>query len=154
MIMRRLAVISLILIGTLILQCQPAIGDDVADLKAANESIDEALNAGDADALIAVFQDGAVLIMGTGFPEVTNNATLLPGLKRFLENNTVRATWYKVDYRVIGDTGLVWGVTIGNRTNKATNVRETDYNKACRVFVKSEGKWKMVMLHASPIVLE
>lgn len=152
--MRHLTVISLILVATLTLLCQPAIGDDLADLKAANESIDKALNAGDADALIAVFQDGAVLIMGTGFPRVTNNASLLPGLKRLFENIAISVNWYKVDYHVTGDTGLVWGVTTGSNTNKATNVRETNYNRACRVFVKSDGQWKMVMQHMSPIILD
>ena len=152
--MRHLGVISLTIVATLILLCQPAIGDDLADLKAANESIDKALNAGDADALIAVFQDGAVLIMGTGFPRVTNNASLLPGLKGLFENITIRSNWYKVDYRVIGDTGLVWGVTIGRRTNKATNETDTNYDKTCRVFVKSDGQWKMAMQHMSPIILE
>ena len=152
--MRRLGVISLIIVSTLMFQCQPAIGDDLADLKAANESIDNAMNAGDADALIEIVQDGAVLIMGTGFPSVTNNATFKPMVEGLFENITIRSNWYKVDYRVIGDTGLVWGVTIGRRTNKATNETDTNYDKACRVFVKSDGQWKMVMQHASPIILE
>ena len=152
--MRHLSVISLIIVATLMLQCQPAIGDDLADLKAANESLDKALTAGDVDALFEIWQDGAVMIAGAGFPEVTNNAMLLPMLKGLFENNTIRYNWYKVDYRVIGDTGLVWGVIIGSFTNKATNETETNYGKACRVFVTSDGQWKIVMVHASPIMLE
>jgi ketosteroid isomerase-like protein len=142
------------LVATLILQCQPAIADDLADLKAANESIDNAINAGDANALIEVWQDGAVMIAGAGFPAVTNTATFLPMVKRLLERNTILSTWYKVDYRVIGDTGLVWGVGRLSITSKETNNVETNYSKSCRVFVKSKGKWKLAMLHASPIVLE
>jgi ketosteroid isomerase-like protein len=95
-----------------------------------------------------------ILIMGTGFPSVTNNATLLPMMKEFFENITIRSNWCKVDYRVIGDTGLVWGVGRLSITSKETNNVETNYSKSCRVFVKSKGKWKLAMLHASPIVLE
>ena len=152
--MRNLAVISLIVVSTLMFQCQPAIGDDLADLKAASESIDKAVNTGDANALIEVWQDGAVYIAGLGFPAVTSNATFMPMAKQLFENNTVLSSWYKVDYQVIGDTGLVWGVGMMRITEKATNNVETNYSKSCRVFVKSEGKWKLVMLHASPIILE
>jgi len=152
--MRHLAVISLIVVATLMLHCQPAIGDDLADLKAVNESIEKAMNAGDAKALFENVQDEAVLLMGNGFPEVLNTAIALPMMTQVFENNTARTSWYKVDYRVIGDTGLVWGVTTGSWTNKATNETETNYAKACRVFTKSEGKWKMVMIHTSPIILE
>jgi hypothetical protein len=95
-----------------------------------------------------------ILIMGTGFPSVTNNATLLPMMKEFFENITIRSNWCKVDYRVICDTGLVWGVITGSETNEATNETETDHSKECPVFVKSDGQWKIVMLHASPIMLE
>ena len=152
--MRHLGVILLVFVATLILQCQPAIGDDLADLKAANESLDKALNAGDANALFENVQDEAVLLMGNGFPEVMNIANAVQYMTVVFENNTAQSNWYKVDYRIIGDTGLVWGVTTANWTNKATNVTETEYNKVCRVFAKSEGQWKMVMIHASPIILE
>jgi ketosteroid isomerase-like protein len=154
MMMRHLGVISLIIVATLMLNCQPAIGDDLADLKAANESIEKALNAGDAKALFENVQDEAVLIMGAGFPGVMNMAEALPMMTQRFENYAARSNWYKVDYRVMGNTGLVWGVVTGSWTNKATNVTETDYSKVCRVFVKSEGKWKMVMIHNSPIILE
>ena len=152
--MKRLGVISLILVSTLMFQCQPAIGDDLADLKAANESIDNALNAGDANALFENVQDEAVRVMGNGFPEVMNIANAVQYMTVVFENNTAQTSWYKVDYRVIGDTGLVWGVQTVNWTNKAANVTETEYNKVCRVFVKSEGQWKMDMIHSSPIILE
>ena len=152
--MRRLAVISTILVSTLMFQCQPAIGDDLADLKAANERFDEALNAEDVDTLFEIWQDGAVAIMGNGFPSVTNNATFQPEVKQLLENISIQPSWYKIDYKVIGDTGLVWGVGIISITVKATNTVETEYAKICRIYAKSDGQWKIVMVHTSPIVLE
>ena len=152
--MRHLAVISLTIVATLMLNCQPAIGDDLADLKAANESLDKALSAGDVDAIFEIWQDGAVMIGGAGFPRVTDNASFQPEAKQLLENISLQPSWYKVDYRVVGDTGLVWGVGIMRITVKATNAVETDYMKICRVYSKFDGEWKIVMVHTSPIVLE
>ena len=152
--MRHLAVISLMIVATLIFQCQPAIGDDLADLKAANESLDKALTAGDADAIFEIWQDGAVMITGAGFPRVTNNATFQPEVIQLLEIISIQPSWYKIDYKVIGDTGLVWGVGIISITVKATNTVETEYAKICRMYAKSDGQWKIVMVHTSPIVLE
>jgi hypothetical protein len=73
---------------------------------------------------------------------------------KWLETHIFRYSWYKVDYRVIGDTGLVWGVMTTNVIVKATGTGKRGFYKSSLVFVKSEGKWKAVMAHSTPIPSE
>ena len=79
------------------------------------------------------------------FPIVANSAAGMQGFARWLETHIFRYGWYKIDYRVIGDTGLVWGVMTTNVIVKATGTGKRGFYKSSLVFVKSEGKWEAVM---------
>jgi hypothetical protein len=71
-----------------------------------------------------------------------------------LYQHRFRYSWYKVDYRVIGDNGLAWGVMTTNVIVKVTGTGKRGFYKSSLVFVKSEGKWKAVMSHTTPIPSE
>ena len=148
-------VISLMVIAALMFISQPAIADDLADLKAAHQMYDKAWNTGDVAGVFEIWQDGAIwLSTSQAFPIVTNSARGIQMFTMWLETHIFRYSWYKVDYRVIGDTGLVWGVMTTNEIVKATGTGKRRFLKTSMVFMKSEGKWKAVMSHSTPIPSE
>ena len=73
---------------------------------------------------------------------------------KWLETHYSRETWYKADYRVIGDVGLVWGVRTSVAIVKATGAGKRTFEKESLVFMKSEGKWRAIMSHSTPIPSE
>ena len=148
-------IISLIVMAAIILLSQPAIADDLADLKAAHEGLVNAWNTGDLYAFFEIWQDGGIWIpTSQAFPVITNSAIGKQMFSEWLETHFSRETWYKADYRVIGDVGLVWGVRTSIAIIKATGTGKRTFEKESIVFVKSEGKWKAVMSHSTPIPSE
>lgn len=153
--MRTRIIISLIVVAVFMLISQPAIADDLADLKAAHQMYDKAWNTGDVIGAFAIWQDGGIWIPSMyAFPMVTNSAMGIQMFTEWLETHIFRYSWYKVDYRVIGDTGLVWGVMTTSVIAKATGIGKRGFYKGSLVFVKSEGKWRAVMNHSTPIPSE
>ena len=104
------------------------------------------------DAVFEIWQDGGIwLSKSRAFPVVTNSAMGKQMFSKWLETHFYNINWYKVDDRVIGDTGLVWGVITEIEMVKATGVGKRSFSKNSLVFVKSNGKWKAVMAHSTPI---
>ena len=134
---------------------QPAIADDLADLKAAHQKFVKAWNAGDMDTAFEIWQDGGIWLPSSrGFPVVTNSAMGKQMFNKWLETHIYWIDWHKVDYKVIGNTGLVWGLQTVGAINKATGMGKRYFSKSTLVFVKSEGKWQAVMSHDTPIPSE
>jgi uncharacterized protein (TIGR02246 family) len=134
---------------------QVALADDLADLKATHQKLNNAWNTGDLDTFFEIWQDGGIWLPASqAFPVVTNSAIGKQMFGKWLETHFSRSQWYKVDYRVIGDTGLVWGVTTNTTFVKATGLGKRTFEKETLVFVKSDGKWKGVMSHSTPIPTE
>ena len=153
--MQTRCVILLMVIAALMFISQPAIADDLADLKATHQRLNQAWNTGDLDTFYEIWQDGGIYLpFSQAFPVVTNTARGRPMFARWLETHLVQSQWYKVDYRVIGDTGLVWGVTTNTTIVKATGTGKRTFCKETLVFVKSNGKWIGVMAHSTPIPSE
>lgn len=145
-------VIALMVIAALIFLSQSAIADDLADLKAAHQMFDKAWNTADVNGAFEYWQDGGIwLADNQAFPIVTNSARGIAMFTKWLETHIFQYSWYKVDYRVVGDTGFVWGVRTRNVIVKATGTGKRTFVKTSLVFMKSEGKWKAVMLHDTPI---
>ena len=116
---------------------------------------DKAWNSANVPGVFEIWQDGGIWLPSQqAFPIVTNSARGIQMFTRFLETHIFRYRWYKVDYRAIGDTGLVWGVMTVDTIVKATGKGKRGFYKGSMVFVKSEGKWKAVMLHSTPIPSE
>ena len=145
-------VMALIVIASFVFITQIAIADDLADLKATHQSFIKAWNTGDMETVFEIWQDGGIwLPSNRGFPVVTNSAMGKQMFSKWLETHIYYIDWYKVDYRVIGDTGLVWGVTSTIAIVKNTGMGKRYTEKESLVFVKSDGKWKAVMSHSTPI---
>ena len=142
-------------IAALVFLSQPAIADDLADLKATHQRYMKAWNTGDLNTVFEIWQDGAIwLPINRGFPDVTNSAIGKQMFGKWLETHIYRSNWYKPDFKVIGDTGLLWGLRSGMIIVKATGTGKRYYMKTSVVFVKSEGTWKVVMHHDTPIPSE
>jgi hypothetical protein len=153
--MRTRIIISLIVVAAFIILSQPAIADDLADLKATHQRYIKAWNTGDLDTVFEIWQDGGIwLPTNRGFPVVTNSAIGKQMFTKWLESHIYWSNWYKVDYKVIGNTGLIWGVRTTGEIVKATGTGKRNFLKSSFVFVKSEGKWRGVMHHDTSIPSE
>ena len=153
--MKTRCVISLIVVAAFMILSQPAIADDLADLKATHQRLQKAWNTSDMITVFEIWQDGGISIPSShAFPMVTNSAIGLKIFTKWLETHTFRVMWYKMDYRVIGNTGLVWGVITTTTVSKTKGTGTRSFNKISLVFVKSEGKWMLVMSHSTPIPSE
>jgi len=153
--MKTVSIISLLSLAVFLLLSPPVLADDLADLKAAHQMFDKAWNSGDVTGAFEIWQDGGIWVpISSAFPIVTNSALGIQMFTKWLETHIYRYSWYKVDYRVSGDTGFVWGVRTSNIIVKATGTGKRYFLKTTMVFMKIEGKWKAVMQQDSPITSE
>ena len=153
--MKSRSVILIVVISALMLISQAAIADDLADLKAAHQGYIKAWNTGDLETVFQIWQDGGIwLPSNQAFPIVTNSARGKQMFSQWLETHIYRSNWHKVDYKVIGDTGLVWGLRSSMSIVKATGNGKRFFMKTTLTFVRSEGKWKAVMHHDTPLQSE
>jgi len=137
-------------VGAFMILCQPAIADDLDDLKATHQKYIMAENTGDVETIFACFQDQAVLIRGTdGIPKTIVKERAKKGYGKWLETHSVRHIEYKPDFRVIGNTGLVWGLVERTVVNKKSGIAQIISCRSSYVYGKSDGKWTIVLIHAS-----
>jgi ketosteroid isomerase-like protein len=150
--MKTRCVFPLIVVAAFMIFSQPAIADDLADLKATYKTLLKALSAGDLETAFGHIHDGYVYLpTSLGFPIVVNQARAKPIWAKWFETHRWLPRPYKTDFRVIGNTGLTWGVrelTIINK-NKGSTTRHSQ--KFSQTWLKFDGKWKLVMGHYSPI---
>ena len=148
-------VLLLIVMAAFTILAQPAIADDLADLKATHQKYFKAWNTGDMEVVFQIWQDGGIwLPANQAFPDVTNSAIGKQMFTQWFETHFFRSSWHKVDYKVIGDTGLVWGLRRATVIVKATGTGKRFFYKTTLVYVKSEGKWQAVMAHDTPLISE
>ena len=153
--MRTRWIISLVVVTAFMILAQPAIADDLADLRATHQRFAKAWNTGDMETVFQIWQDGGIwLPADRAFPDVTNSAIGKQMFTKWLETHMYRSSWHKVDYKDIGDTGLVWGLRAATVIVKATGTGKRFFYKTTFVYVKSEGKWQAVMSHDSPLISE
>jgi ketosteroid isomerase-like protein len=139
-------------LAALMLVSQPAIADDLADLKATHMSYLKAINAGDVETFMGLWVEGGVAFFGSrAFPIVVNIARDKQIWSRILQTHRLIIREYKPDYRVIGNTGLVWGHFAEVMMNKEKGIGKRRFRKFSYTYVKSEGKWKIALFHATPI---
>ena len=154
--MKTRCVISLMVLGAFMLISQPAIADDLADLKATHMMLIKANNTGDMETVFESVDDRAVMFGATnGIPHVIrgkeNKAFVKQLYVKFHETHVLILMWHKPDYRVIGNTGLVWGLIESTTISKNSGIRQKSYLKASETYVKSDGKWIWVLGHYTPI---
>ena len=127
-------------------------GADLDDLKAAHEAMIKALNTRDTQAFAAGFYDREVRFSPTDpFPadiEKASRASGPQGDSGTLESRTT--TPVNLQYRVIGNTGLVWGYH--RDTVKPKDGQLQSYlARGLFVYVKSNGKWLRAATHLSAV---
>ena len=153
--MRTRCIISLLVVAAFLILAQPALADDLADLKATHQRYIKAWNTGDLNTVFEIWQDGGIwLPANRAFPMVTNTASGMQMFTKWLETHIYINSWHKVDYKVIGDTGLVWGLRTATYLIKATGTGKRYFFKTTYIFVKSDGKWQAVMHHDTPLISE
>ena len=150
--MKTRCVVSFMVLAAFMLISQPAIADDLADLKATHMTYMKALNTGDVETFMGFWIDGGVVFFGSrAFPVQINIARDKKLWSRILQTHRLTLIPYKPDYRVIGNTGLVWGHFTEVLMNKEKGVGKRRFRKFSYTYAKSEGKWKIALFHASPI---
>ena len=128
-------------------------GGDVDDLKDTHEQVIRALNTRDADAYVAAWHHRAVQLrrnaeLATDY-ERLGKAALHQGLQNFFTNTErFTVTWLDPQYRVIGNTGIVWGHVRGERKPK-DRPAETWTARATMIYAKLDARWLRVCSHIS-----
>lgn len=138
-------------------------GDDVDDLKAAFEQHIAAANRRDLDAFVAGWHDQFVTFgLTSPFPTVGKATARQVFQNIFTNNESFTLTPMNVQYRVIGNTGIIWGHAVATIKPKDGPIQSTffRYNATYVKLVLNpllsesqgeDGKWVMVTSHASPI---
>ena len=153
--MRRI-LISLTVIALL---CVPqfAAGDDVADLKAAQEKVIQGWNKLDAIALTSAVYSGAVFFeYDAAFPSISYLGNMTPEQRAemaktaFNDVEYISLTPYNLQYKVVGNTGIVWGHSSMSTKPKGQPV-STQNSRYTSTWIKSDGKWFILCTHISAI---
>lgn len=143
-------------IFSLLIVPQFAFGGDVDDLKAANQKLIEAWRALDAEGISSSVSPGIVAYYpDAAFPAVApmevNQAENVEFMKALLGNlDYYDMTYYNPQFRVFGNTGMAWGhVTISSKQKEQP--AHTQFLRFTLTWIKSDGKWLLVMTHYSTI---
>ena len=130
-------------------------GDDLADLKAAHAQALKALMTGDVDLWMASLHDEQVRF-GRGSQQPSDykgvdKATLRKEMTAGYANmERYSITPVELQYRVIGDTGLVWGHNVDSYKDKGAPGTVT-ISRITAVYARTGGKWLRVLTHISAL---
>jgi len=129
-----------------------AMADDVDDVKAAVESYFDAINSGNAAAMVqrrmpeySVFAGGGLISRSHSLEEQRNNfqATVDAGQKRNLQ---VR----HIEVKIYGNAAVVTGYLTGTNTTPDGTVNQLRQQRT-GVWIKQGGQWKEVHRHSSQL---
>ena len=153
--MRRLIIVMTFIAFMIVPQF--ALGGDVDDLKAAQEKIIEAWNKLDALTLTSAVYLGAVFFEhDAAFPSISYLANLTEEQRSemaktaFNDMEYITLTPYNLQYKVVGNTGIVWGHSSMSTKPKGEPV-STQVSRYTSTWIKSDGKWYILCTHISAI---
>ena len=136
---------------------QFASAGDVDDLKAAQDKIIEAWNKLDALTLTSAVYNGAVFFeYDAAFPSISSIPDMTPEQRAEMAKNAfndmeyISLTPYNLQYKVVGNTGIVWGHSSMSTKPKGEPV-STQNSRYTATWVKSDGKWYILCTHISAI---
>jgi ketosteroid isomerase-like protein len=137
---------------------QLAFGDDVDDLKDAEGRLFRAMNSFDTATLTSLLHPGAAI-----FPRDSAFATVVPMQLREIREmmSTVTNSMSQnvellninpvnMEYRVIGNVGMVWGYNSVEEKLKDGPPQTTEA-RISQTWLKTGGIWQLLMMHASAI---
>jgi ketosteroid isomerase-like protein len=142
-------------LGAVLLAPASVWGGDLEDLKAAMEGLYSALHQRDAEGIVETYHEQYVCFTGNGvFPQdwVTRSKEERVQYyeKVFANYENYTVALINPQYRVAGNTGIVWGHHRSVRKPK-DGPRETSTRRFTRTWVKSGGKWLMLASHRSAV---
>ena len=154
--MRR--ILTIITIFAFLIVPQVSSADDVDDLRAAQEKSIEAWNKLDVLNLLSlVYPTGAVLFEhDSAFPSISAPADMTREQREamaktaFNDVEYISLTPYNLQYKVVGNTGIVWGHSSMSIKPKGEPAR-TQFSRFTSTWIKSDGKWLLLSMHESAI---
>jgi len=136
----------------LFLSNSSASAGDVSSLEDAFEHVIARLNAHDQEGFMKVWHPEAVLIVYDYlFPLDRSDAgdeVWKQIFKDFFSSAKVTMTAVDVDFRVVGNTGLVWGM-IQTMLKPGNGNSQVQSLRISATFVETGGAWKLVNWHSS-----
>lgn len=137
----------------LLIAPQFASGSDLDDLKNFNEMGVKVWNSLDAEAIISMnYPTGAIILeRDNPFPSMQTNEQAVASLKMYFASlEMLNIITYDDHYKVVGDTGVVWGYYSATVKTKGGPV-QTFHARYTLTAVKKGGKWQMLMMHESAL---
>ena len=132
----------------------PAHGDAVDTLRASFEREIGAFNARDLDTLMSNQHD-QVIALNPASPTPSDGKSVRQQTyqARFAAPESVTITPKNPQFRVIDNTGLVWGEYTITTTPK-DKLPTTDFVRFTRTYVKANGRWLLVLYHVAPLPVQ
>ncbi len=152
--MKRLFISMTILV--LLILPQFTFGSDVDELKAESERWLQAFNSMDADTIAKMTHPGLVVVEANDpFPFVyPTPETFKEALQNWFSTlDSINFTSFNPQYRIVENTGIIWCYS-GGRVKPKGGSLVTSYSRMTMTFVKSDGKWRMLMYHFSRFPLD
>ncbi|HXG17555.1 MAG TPA: nuclear transport factor 2 family protein [Methylomirabilota bacterium] len=126
-------------------------GDEVDRLRASFEREIAAFNARDLETLMSNQHEHVVALNPTSPTPVDGKAARRHAYQTaFAATESVTVTPQHPQFRVVDNTGIVWGeytVTTKPKDKPPT----TSTVRFTRTYVKSDGQWRLVLYHVSPL---
>ena len=139
------AVLALLIVSNL------AFGDDLDDLKAADDRHFKAFAARDAATFSAMAHPELVAFARNAAFALPNRELSIKSLQDwFATLESLSITPIDYQYKVIGNTGIVWGYNIVTYKPKDGS-QQTYQQRQTSTWIKSGGKWLALLSHASAI---
>jgi len=153
--MKRLLLSAAVLL--LLVVPQLALGTDLDDFKAASEKFQKAWNSLDAATIASMIYPGSANFdRDANYPSVApmdpkqTEAVIRANLQGFfagLESLTITINF---QYRVEGNTGLLWGFQTVVVKPKV-GLTQTNQSRVTSTWMKSGDKWRIILSHVSPM---
>ena len=152
--MKRSTILTAIL--ALLLIPQLTFSSDLDEFKAAVEKHYQAYNSMDVDTIVEMEYPWTLMIeSNVPFPQVYPTAE---ASREALQNwfSTLESlNFFSIDrqYKVVGNTGIVWGFG-GSRMKRKDGSVDIRYGRETHTWVKSGGKWRVLTTHLSKFPLD
>ena len=131
------------------------VADDLTDLRTANEAMVRSHNELDPEALVSLRHPDSVTFLVSGNTaidrSVSSAAEELERSKRSVASlEKLAITPLETSYRVIGSTGIAWGLHRIARKRKGA-APEQEESRFMRIFANVDGRWLLVASHFSAL---
>lgn len=125
--------------------------DGTSDLKAAFKAEIGAVNAHDLETLMGMQHEQIIALSPTSPSPTDGKAARRQGYQQLFETmETFTVTPHNPQYRVVSDTGVVWGTYTIERKPKGGSATTASV-RFSRTYIKANGQWQLFVYHVSPV---